>query len=161
MQQRIVNVVFLAACLTFPGLAHAAATKISDPAKFVADVYAKYAKVKDYAPPTDIYSPRLAALFALDTKEAGGEVGRIDFDPWTNAQDFQISGVTVKAQPVENSSSREIVVAKFKNIGTPETIIFYFEKTGGEWKLDDMQSPKGEQVWTLSVILKYGWVEGK
>jgi hypothetical protein len=147
--------------VALPAVAHAAATKISDPAKFVADVYAKYAKVKDYAPPTDIYSARLAALFALDTKEAGSEVGRIDFDPWTNAQDFQISAVSVKAQPVENAASREIVVAKFKNIGTPETIIFYFEKTGGAWKLDDMQSPKGDQVWTLSVILKYGWADGK
>jgi len=161
MQQRMVNVVFLAACLTFPAIAHAAATKISDPAKFVADVYAHYAKVKDYSPPTDVYSPRLAALFALDTKEAGGEVGRIDFDPWTNAQDFQISAVSVKAQPVDNTKDREIVVAKFKNIGKPETILFYFEKAKSGWQLDDMQAPGGDQPWTLSVILKYGWYDGK
>jgi hypothetical protein len=161
MQQRIVNAVLLAACLTFPAASHAATTKISDPAKFVADVYAHYAKVHDYEPPTDIYSPRLAALFALDTKEAGGEVGRIDFDFWTNAQDFQITGVTVKAQPVENASSREIVVAKFKNIGKPETIVFYFEKTKTGWQLDDAQAPSGDQPWTLSVILKYGWPDLK
>ena len=161
MSHRIVNAVFLSVCLALPSAANAAATKISDPAKFVADVYAHYAKVKDYSPPTDIYSPRLAALFALDTKEAGGEVGRIDFDFWTNAQDFQISGVTVKAQPVENASSREIVLAKFKNIGKPETIVFYFEKTKSGWQLDDAQAPAGDQPWTLSVILKYGWTDGK
>jgi len=161
MSHRIVNAVFLSAVLVLPVSAHAAATKISDPAKFVADVYAHLEKVKDYAAPTDIYSPRLAALFALDSKEAGGEVGRIDFDPWTNAQDFQITDVSVKAQPVENTKDREIVTAKFKNIGKPETILFYFEKAKSGWQLDDMQAPGGDQPWTLSLILKYGWADGK
>src|SRR5215469_12508688 len=49
MSQRIVNAVFLSAALVLPVSAHAAATKISDPAKFVADVYAHLAKVKDYS----------------------------------------------------------------------------------------------------------------
>ena len=160
MKNAVLKIVLLGVCAIFP-LSAQAVTKISDPAKFVADVYAHYAKVKDYSAPTDVYSPRLAALVALDSKEAGGEVGRLDFDPWTNAQDDQIGDVTVKAQPVENASSREIVVAKFKNIGKPETIVFYFEKTKTGWQLDDMQAPSGEQPWTLSVILKYGWTDGK
>lgn len=161
MKNTVLKIVFLGACMAFPLSAHAA-TKISDPAKFVADVYAHYTKVHDYAPPTDIYTPRLAALFALDTKEAGGEVGRIDFDPWTNSQDPDVSGVHVRAIPVFNVPSREIVEATFKQGGHPNTIDFYFEKIGGEWKLDDMHSGTGtEQPWTLSLILKYGWDNGQ
>ncbi len=162
MSHRIMNAVFLGAALVLPVSAHAAQRTIPDPVKFVSDVYAHFEKSHDYSEPTDVYSPRLAALFALDSKEAGGEVGRIDFDPWVNAQDFEIKNVSVKAQPVDNTKDREIVVAKFKNIGTPETIVFYFEKAkGGGWQLDDMQAPGGEQPWTLSVILKYGWPDLK
>jgi len=32
----------------------------------------------------------------------------------------------------------------------------FWEKSGGRWRLDDMQS-LGKEGWTLSVILKYGW----
>ena len=49
-----------------------AATKIDDPVKFVAAVYAT--TVGKHPEPDDIYTPRLGALFALDRKEAGGEV---------------------------------------------------------------------------------------
>jgi len=28
---------------------------------------------------------------------------------------------------------------------------------GGRWRLDDVQS-RGKDAWTLSVLLKYGWV---
>jgi hypothetical protein len=145
------------AALTLPFLSANAATRIDDPVKFVQGVYEKLSTNKDYSAPDDIYSPRLAALFALDQKEAGGEVGRMDFDFWTDAQDFQLSNVSVKGQPVESAKDREIVVAKFKNLGTKEEIHFYFEKLNGSWRLDDVRSLKQSDAWTLSLILKYGW----
>ncbi|HJW40968.1 MAG TPA: hypothetical protein VJ476_07040 [Rhizomicrobium sp.] len=133
------------------------ATTIADPAAFVKMTYATtIAKKPD---PDDIYSDRLAALFALDSKEAGGEVGRIDFDFWMNSQDGDVSNVTVSKVPVENAPGRMVVIAKFRNLKTPEEIHFYFEKTAKGWKLDDARSALGEQ-WTLSLILKYGW-DGK
>jgi len=134
-----------------------AATRIDDPVKFVTQVYATTVGKKPE--PDDIYSARLDALFKLDTKEAGGEVGRIDFDFWMNGQDGSISGVKITKAAVENAPGRLVVIATFKNEKTPNEIHFYFEKTAAGWKLDDARSLLGEQ-WTLSLILKYGW-DGK
>jgi hypothetical protein len=139
-----------------------AATRIDDPVKFVSALYAKMSIANPktpYVAPEDIYTPRLAALFALESKEAGGEVGRMDFDFWSNAQDWELSAIKVSGQPVEGAKDREVVIAKFKNLGRPEEIHFYFEKTAAGWQLDDARSLLGES-WTLSLILKYGW-DGK
>ncbi len=38
---------------------------------------------------TPFRSKALNALFARDTKEAKGEVGRLDFDPYVDGQDFR------------------------------------------------------------------------
>ena len=154
MSFRLLAAAAIAAILALPA---SAATKIDDPLKFVNAIYTTTVGKKPE--PDDIYSARLDALFKLDSKEAGGEVGRIDFDFWMNAQDGAISGVTVGKAAVENAPGRMVVIAKFKNEKTPNEIHFYFEKTAAGWKLDDARSAIGEQ-WTLSLILKYGW-DGK
>jgi len=159
MRFRLFAILGILAALGAPATA---ATTISDPVKFVTGLYAKMAVANPktpYVAPEDIYTPRLAALFALDTKEAGGEVGRIDFDFWSNAQDWDLSGVKVTGQPVEGAKDREVVIARFRNFRKPQEIHFYFEKAAAGWKLDDARSLVGEQ-WTLSLILKYGW-DGK
>ena len=153
----IVFGVFVATLMA--GGSAAAATRIADPEAFVREVYRHIEKApRDYREPDDIYSPRLDALFALDRKEAGGEVGRIDFDFWTNAQDSEISKVRVTSRAVEKAPSREIVTASFVNVGRPEIIAFYFEKTRDGWKLDDASSLE-KNGWTLSLVLKYGWLD--
>ena len=144
----------LAILLAVPAFAHAA-TKIDDPAKFVAGVYKQMAAKSDYLAPDDIYTPHLASLWALEKKDSGGEVGRMDFDFWVDAQDWELKDVKVTQEPVELSTTRKIVIAKFKNMDTVEELHFYFEKSANGWQLDDVRSLKG-QGWTLSVILKYG-----
>jgi hypothetical protein len=134
-----------------------AATRIDDPAAFVRKVYAMLAADKE--PPDDVYTPRLAALFALEKKESGGEVGRLDFSFWIDGQDSKISKLAVKAEPVESAPDRSVVTAKFHNIDRNEEIHFYFEKTKAGWLLDDVRS-QGAENWTLSLILKYGWDSG-
>ena len=159
MRFKILVILSFAALLCAPAQA---ATRIDDPVKFVSALYAKMSIANPktpYVAPEDIYTPRLTALFALESKEAGGEVGRMDFDFWTNAQDWELSGVKVTGQPVEDAKDREVVIARFKNFRKPEEIHFYFEKTAAGWQLDDARSLLGES-WTLSLILKYGW-DGK
>jgi hypothetical protein len=134
-----------------------AATKIDDPLKFVTAVYK--ADVSKHPEPEDIYTPRLTALFALDTKEANGEVGRWDSDFWMNGQDGAISDVHITKADVDSAAGRQIVIAKFKNFKTPNEVHFYFEKTAQGWKLDDVRSLLGDP-WVLSIQLKYGW-DGK
>jgi hypothetical protein len=159
MRFKILVILSFAALLCAPAQA---ATRIDDPVKFVSGLYAKMAAATaktPYVAPEDIYTPHLAELFALEKKEAGDEVGRMDFDFWSNAQDWELSGVKVSGQPVEGAKDREVVIAKFKNTGKPQEIHFYFEKTKTGWLLDDARSLVGES-WTLSLILKYGW-DGK
>ena len=161
MRPRLLVSLALAAVLLGPVSAQAR-TRIADPVPFVAALYAKMATAtveKPYVAPEDIYTARLAALFALATREAHGEVGRIDFDFWSNAQDWQLGEVNVTSVPVEGAASRRVVVAKFRNFQTPNEIHFYFVKTRKGWLLDDARSMMGE-TWTLSLILKYGW-DGK
>ena len=134
-----------------------AATRIDDPVKFVTQVYATTVGKKPE--PDDIYSDRLKALWDLDTKDAHGEVGRVDFDFWMNGQDGTVSGVKISKVAVDNAPDRMIVVSKFKNEQTPNEIHFYFEKTAKGWKLDDVRSLLGDP-WVLSIQLKYGW-DGK
>ena len=134
-----------------------AATTINDPVAFVKSVYAT--TVGKHPEPDDIYTPRLDALFKIDTKEAGGEVGRWDMDFWMNGQDGTISDVHVSKKDVDDATGREIVIAKFKNEKTPNEIHFYFEKTPKGWKLDDVRSTIGDP-WVLSIQLKYGY-DGK
>jgi len=134
-----------------------AATRIDDPVKFVTTVYKN--DVSKHPEPEDIYTPRLAALFALDSKEANGEVGRWDMDFWMNGQDGDISDVHISKADVDNATGRMIVIAKFKNEKKPNEIHFYFEKTSQGWKLDDVRSLLGDP-WVLSIQLKYGW-DGK
>jgi len=139
--------------------AAAAGTVVSDPATFVQSVYARLAKGGDYIPPEDIYTPRLAALWALEEHDAHGEVGRIDFLFWIDGQDGTPSDVHVRTVPVEGRKDRRIVVATFKNGDQAEDLRFYFQYAKVGWKLDDVVDMKGSAPWTLSVILKYGWVD--
>jgi hypothetical protein len=136
-----------------------ARTVIADPARFVGEVYARLAKGGDYIPPEDIYSSHLASLWALEARESPkGEVGRIDFLFWINGQDGTPSNLKIKTVPVEGRDDRRIVVVSFVN-GKPQTEQFYFERGQAGWKLDDVICTTPGAEWTLSAILKYGWVD--
>jgi hypothetical protein len=139
--------------LIFSGApALAAPTRISDPVMFVSEVLRHFVETtQSYEPPKDIYTPRLAKLIHDDEKQAKGEVGCLDFVFWVNGQDWAITKLDVKSGPA--SQDREIVIARFLNIGTPQEIHFDFRRIAGRWLLDDVQSVK-EPRWTLSEILK-------
>jgi hypothetical protein len=146
----------LASCLLLFSGVLGAATEIVDPAKFVTDVYSRYAasdrKGGTYSAPADIYTPRLKALFAEDKRRAGGEVGCIEFDFWTNAQDYGLRDVHVTSQDVTGHPDQKLVIATFLNLRQPQEIHFDFQKVGGKWLLDDVHSLKKE-TWTLSKLL--------
>ena len=130
---------------------------ITDPKAFVTEVYANLAKNSGYAPPDNVYTPRLQSLWTKMVQETPqDEVGAIDFEPWTNAQDWELKNVVVTEAPVDHHDDRKIVIANFRNADRNETVVFYFEKFGGAWLLDDMSSG-GAEGWTLSLLLKYGW----
>ena len=104
------------------------------------------------------FSPRLRALFADDEAYAGGEVGRLDFNPFTGAQDDDIKTALVTSEAVDGAPDRKVVTAKFRNMDASQTITYYWERIGGRWYIDDIAGrTAGEPTgWTLSLILKYG-----
>jgi hypothetical protein len=133
----------LAAC------AYTAATPaITDPEAYVRGVYRRIAA---HPAPNDIYTPRLAGLFAADHKRHGDEVGCIDFDFWTNSQDpAGMRDVRVSSLP-QSDPARKTVIAAF-TLGGPQEIHFEFRRIDGRWLLDDVSSVKAER-WTLSTLL--------
>jgi hypothetical protein len=137
------------------------AATIDDPEAFLRNAYAKWAAGQRYEVGEDIYTTRLAALVALDRKEANGEVPRADdFDFWCNCQDGEIKNPHITGITVDKAPERRIVTVKFAIDDRKETILFYFENTKDGWKLDDVQD-LGADGWTLSLLCKYGSTYGR
>jgi hypothetical protein len=162
---------FLLALALFSLLASgpaAAATRISDPAGFLRQVYGHFIAdqtaadpAKDYNPPEDIYSPALQAAWDQEQKESGDDLGRLDFYFWVNAQDWELKSLKIAERTVWKRPDRRVVGVSFDNFGQPSHLEFYFQKIDGRWLIDDVASlpvtagEEGPSAWTLSLILKY------
>jgi hypothetical protein len=147
--------------------AASAATRIDDPKAFIAGIYDRLAKDQedvdaraDFEPPSDIWTPALARDWAEEEKARNGELGRLDFFFWVNGQDWKLSGIEVADRTVWRRPDRRVVTVSYRNFDQENLLEFYFQKVGGRWLIDDVQSidvVEGEEgsAWTLSLILKY------
>lgn len=104
------------------------------------------------------FSPRLRALFREDEAYADGQIGRLDFNPFSGASDDDIRGADVTSEDVDGAPGRKVVTARFRNMDVDQTITYFWERIGGLWYIDDIAGrTAGERSgWTLSLILKYG-----
>ena len=132
---------------------------VADPRAFVAATYARYQAHPDVPPPNlrRVYSPQLRELFTgYDAwqQRHQGEVGALDFDWWTNAQDYELRNVRVTA--LNEGPSLRWIIARFDNIDRHEEVRFRFVRLNGRWYLDDaMQGTgRGDDGWTLSDLLR-------
>jgi hypothetical protein len=148
---------FAAALLALIPAAATAQSLTDEPEVYVASVYDRLASAKPYETPEALYTPRLQALWKDMAGDAGDEVGRVNFDFWINAQDAELSGFLFEGEPVMQNEGRRIVIARFRNMDRDEVIATYWEKIDGRWRLDDVES-RGKEPWTLSTLLKYGFV---
>ncbi|MGE0045810.1 MAG: hypothetical protein AB7T08_08625, partial [Hyphomonadaceae bacterium] len=103
---------------------------MSDPVSVVRPLYDRYltpnsqfAALEDSAPWTDEMRAEIVAMNARS--EAMGEP-ILDFDPFINAQDWQIASVNVTADSVVRDS-HAVVRASFENMGRPTEIVFDLE----------------------------------
>ena len=132
---------------------------VEDPRAFVAATYARYQAQPD-TPPADqnhAYSPRLRQLFiAYDEWQRGhnDEVGALDFDWWTNAQDYQIHNLTYRE--IDEGPDLRWIVARFDNYDRHDEVRFRFVRQDGRWYLDDATqgTGRGGDGWTLSELLQ-------
>jgi hypothetical protein len=133
---------------------------VEDPRAFVAQRFAGYRGSTDHVPPDPVwaYSPRLTALFAAYDRwqrRHNDEVGSIDFDWWINAQDWELSGVSVSQ--ADGGPNARIVTASWRNSGTADSSRFLFVRIGSRWYLDDAVhgTGHGDEGWTLSALLAH------
>jgi hypothetical protein len=138
-------------------LAHARG--VEDPRAFVAQRFAAYGPDTAPVPPDPVwaYSPRLAALFAIYDRwqRAHDEVGSIDFDWWIDAQDWELSHISVTA--VDTGPNARTVTARWHNSDRDDSSRFLFVRIGGRWYLDDAVhgTGHGDEGWTLSELLSH------
>ena len=128
---------------------------VSDPVAATKALYARLEK-DDWDAELPL-SSRLSGLIALDSHEAGGEVGRLDGNYYTNSQDAKISNVTVTSHDVDNTKERKVVVVRFKNIDKMMENHLFFEHTKAGWVMDDLRYVDPKDGYTLSLLLKYGY----
>lgn len=149
----------------------AAATRIEDPKAFITRVYAGLMKGQtdtganldeSVDPPDDIYTPALAKAFAEEKRDSDGELGRLDFFFWVNGQDWKLKDVEVTERSVWKRPDRRVVAVGFVNFDQENNLLFYFQKVGDRWLIDDVESVDMSDgagaegsAWVLSLILKY------
>jgi len=131
---------------------------VEDPRAFVEATYRDYLDpVSGPEWPTFAYSDRLRTLFdGYDAWQRQHEdlVGSLDFDWWINAQDWQLSNISVTE--TAEDPDRRTEVARFTNVDRAEEIHFLFVRQSERWYLDDVVqgSGHGDDGWTLSALLQ-------
>lgn len=125
----------LAAALLFatPALAY------DDPKAMLEAFYAPYfSGTMDFAAHDALESLGLKALYEADSKDANGEVGRIDFDPFIQGQDWDTTAVTIGKIDILGGTARaEVDFTNFRPVHLVYTLVL--ERDG--WKVDDVYWP--------------------
>lgn len=98
------------------------------------------------------FEPSLAALILKDRRQASrrGEVGTLDFDPFVDAQDWQISDLAIAVEGAGAGKARATV--KFKNVDKPSTIVLELVKIGKAWKISNVTWQPHEQPDNLRAL---------
>ena len=112
---------------------------------FVTDIYnaykgkgAKGHPLHDERAIRRYFEPTLAVLMVKDQKIAAkrGEVGLLDFDPFIDAQDWEIASFDIAVD--DSSSGKTVATVKFTNIDKPVTVRLDLVKLGNGWRIADI-----------------------
>lgn len=87
------------------------------------------------------FDKSLADMMWKDLTNDAEELGVLDFDPFYNAQDFEIKNLAVGAPKIVGTKAT--VIVKFSNFGKKETITYQLIKRGAAWKISDIKYAKG------------------
>ena len=130
-----------------------AATAIGIPARaadasalaFVTDIYNGYKGNDSLGHALDsepvirrYFEPALAALMVKDQKLAAkrGEVGSLDFDPFVDAQEWEISEFDIAVS--DTAPGKAIATVKFTNLGKPTIVTLDLVAIKNEWRIRDI-----------------------
>ena len=96
-------------------------------------------------------------MFCSDAHTPKGDVGPVDFDPVTNAQDPDVATFKVKQEMLEYD--RATIAATFTGHRVPrkrtedDTVRYDFVRDGGAWKIDDIKGTVDGQPWSVRTLL--------
>jgi hypothetical protein len=140
MQRRSL-VLFLAA---LPLSAHAQAPQSAQ--AFLESVYAPYKakgnKGQDYQKADRFFEPMLARAMARDYQLAqrNGVPPTLNGDPFLDAQDWEISGLTIRAA---ESGEQATGIVSFLNFKEKKTLAIELVKTPAGWRIADIAGASG------------------
>lgn len=107
----------------------------------------------------DLMTDELYALYLKGGESAiDGELPLLDFDPFVNGQDFEITNLTVTSESIDDK--RQTVTARFLNFDAPRIVIYDFVLTDKGWRFEDMRYPVGEDIpdgFSLKAYLSQPW----
>ena len=159
-RRRVLLLAILLAGLAAAPLAPTAARAADASAlAFVTDIYAAYKGKDAKGHPLDderairrYFEPSLAALMAKDQKAAAkrGEVGLLDFDPFIDAQDWEISAFDIAVE--DGAPGKATATVKFTNFGKLVTVRLDLVKVKNDWRVADMTWVRDGKADTLRKI---------
>ena len=96
-------------------------------------------------------SRALQAMYDHDAEiTPEGEMGAIEFDPYINGQDFDLSNLRIGTPAI--TGERASVVVSFDNFDQPTMLNYDLVLEDGGWKIDDVTATEGEYPYRLSEI---------
>ena len=147
MRRLLITVAAIAATI-FPAFAY------DTPAALLKALYTPYTTANfdwDNWDESKLRSKELNALFDKDTKEANGDIGRLDFDPYIDGQDYQITDLVFHDAVITGDTAK--VEVTFKNFDTSEDLMFTLVKEADGWKVDDVVSSNKDFPYSLKDIM--------
>ena len=83
------------------------------------------------------FDKNLADLIWKDLTTHTGEVGVLDFDPFYNAQDFEIKNLVVGSAKI--NGVKATVPVTFTNFKRKNSLVYSLIKQNGKWKISDVR----------------------
>lgn len=149
------------------GAVYAAATRPVSAADqsaraFVAGIYDAYKGKNGNGHPLDnegairrYFEPSLAAAILKDQRAAARrqEVGTLDFDPFIDAQDWDIDTFDIAVS--DNGLDKATATVKFSNLKSDSTVVLDLVKIKGEWKISNITWTPHESPNSLRGLLAH------
>jgi hypothetical protein len=126
---------------------------------FVTDIYSAFKGKDAKGHPLDnehtirrYFEPSLAALMVNDQKIAAkrGEVGLLDFDPFIDAQDWEISDFEIAV--ADSAPGKATATVKFTNFDKPVTVRLDLVEVKNDWRIADIRSLRDGKAGSLRKI---------
>ena len=140
------KILFVIASAAFASAAHADPVSTADDAAalaFIKSIYEPYTKPNSDGVSIDsgkklrrYFEPQLAAAMEKDQKDAHGEVGDLDFDPFIDAQDWDFKKFDVALK--DTAPGKITATVTFTNLKEPTTIVLDLVKIKNDWRIYDI-----------------------